>query len=177
MYRLKNDKRTLQSARWIYEAFSKLLKTNEFSKIKIKEIVEEANVGRTTFYRIFDSKRDILTYELDNQFKEIFSLLELENKTDRMVLLKVFLRYWNCNSLIVEQLIDIRKGYLLYEYFNDYLTNFFVDTSSFKQSELKYLSATRNAMLFSILVEWVKNGKRESPEQLVDLFERFAKLK
>ena len=51
MYHKKNDRRSIQSSDWIYEALKTLMLDKEYSKITITDIVNKANIGRTTFYR------------------------------------------------------------------------------------------------------------------------------
>lgn len=47
---------------YIMEAFILLLEEKSFSEITIKEITKKAGVNRSTYYRNFDSKEDIIIF-------------------------------------------------------------------------------------------------------------------
>lgn len=62
MYHIKADKRSLASARLISQGLNRLLQAKDFDSITVTDIVNEAGVGRATFYRLFDNTTDVLTY-------------------------------------------------------------------------------------------------------------------
>lgn len=60
---------------YILQVFQKLVQKKSFDKITVDNICREAQVGRTTFYRYFTDKYDILDYSV----KEIFRHAEEEH--------------------------------------------------------------------------------------------------
>ena len=97
MYHIKNDKRPIQSSQWIYEALKELMLEIDYSKIKITDIVNKANLGRTAFYRNFDTIDDILKMKCSEKFKEFRQYCIDYYKSDCFddnTFLKPFLRYW-----------------------------------------------------------------------------------
>jgi AcrR family transcriptional regulator len=64
-----------QSKELLANALAQLLSTKKFTQISIKEICEEAQVSRQTFYNLFDSKDDILRYYLEATMKTMFAPL------------------------------------------------------------------------------------------------------
>ena len=46
------------------DALIKILKTKSIEKISVPEIVEVASVGRTTFFRNFTTKNEVLTFKI-----------------------------------------------------------------------------------------------------------------
>ena len=58
------DVRKQKAEERIYEAIIALLKKESFDSISIKEILSVAKVSRTTFYRLFEDKYDLLNRTL-----------------------------------------------------------------------------------------------------------------
>lgn len=63
----------------IADALIRLMALKPFDKITIQEIVEQAQVGRATYFRNFSSKHEVITYKLirlwtrwaeEHQFKD-----------------------------------------------------------------------------------------------------------
>lgn len=55
---------------FILQAFQKLVQKKSFDKITVDNICREAQVGRTTFYRYFTDKYDILDYSIRETFRQ-----------------------------------------------------------------------------------------------------------
>lgn len=55
---------------YIVEALFRLMKKKPFAEITIGEITKTAGVNRSTYYRHFESKEDILYYFLDGVMRE-----------------------------------------------------------------------------------------------------------
>ena len=72
-----------------------LMKTKDFETITIKEITENAHVNRSTYYRNFKSKEDILKFQLRKITEEYINKFEsVEEKTEKN------------NDYIVEMIIN-----------------------------------------------------------------------
>ncbi len=50
------DRRRRKSREAIFAAFSELLSKKNFSQITVGEIIEQADIGRATFYSHFETK-------------------------------------------------------------------------------------------------------------------------
>ncbi len=57
---LQQDRRTQRTQRTLLDALINLLKVKHYDAISVKDIIEKANVGRSTFYAHYQTKDDLL---------------------------------------------------------------------------------------------------------------------
>lgn len=61
----KNDRRSQRTRQLLSEALVELIREKSYSAITVSDIIERANVGRSTFYVHYRDKDDLLVGELD----------------------------------------------------------------------------------------------------------------
>lgn len=67
------DKRQAKTRKAIIKAFVDLLKKNDFEKISVKDIIDAAEVGRSTFYAHFETKEDLARCICYDLYDHIFA--------------------------------------------------------------------------------------------------------
>ena len=109
----------------IVQSLIELMKTHEFEEITVKNISELAEVNRSTYYRNFKSKEDIIKYKLESMMDEY--LEEFESKHDRTkeayirTILETFLKHEEFLKIIHKQNQSYILQKVLVNYFNNIL--------------------------------------------------------
>jgi len=75
MYKDTNNSIAIQSKQWIVAALIDLMKQKSYPNITIKEIAQHADLDRSTFYRNFKSKEDVLRLYINNIVKDYIRML------------------------------------------------------------------------------------------------------
>lgn len=70
---MKTDRRISKTKKAVFAAFEKLLTEKRYEKLTIQEIIDGADIGRTTFYAHFQTKDDLLGEMCAELFDHIFS--------------------------------------------------------------------------------------------------------
>jgi len=178
LYHLTSKIKTHQSAELIYHALCELIKNKNINSITIKELVEEAGVGRATFYRLFDSIEDVLHYKCDASFVDLRQYIIQFRKSEQLIgpttstdLLKPLLRFWYLDSFIIEIIIKINRLDILMSNVESMFSIMFsqLDHNSNSDFQEEYFVSMRSGILFNILVTWIKNKKDIPPDTLADI--------
>ena len=75
------DRREEKTIETIYQAFTNLINTKDFDDITIQNILDEAKIGRSTFYCHFKTKNDLLLKISQDIFEHVFSHSLQEEKS------------------------------------------------------------------------------------------------
>lgn len=118
---LRMDRRTQKTKEAIYKAFNSLLLKKRYSKITIQEIIDNANVGRSTFYSHFETKDELLKSMCTDIIENIHSNnISLDN-TNPCSIIVPFLYHIKENQNIIRGVLSSNSGELLTTYFKKYL--------------------------------------------------------
>lgn len=66
------DRRIAKTRKAIFVAFDALIVKNDYAKISVQNIIDEADIGRSTFYEHFETKDDLLRAKCTDLFEHVF---------------------------------------------------------------------------------------------------------
>lgn len=67
------DRRQKKTRMAVYEAFTSLLETKSYGNITVQEIIDRADIGRSTFYSHFETKDELLKSLCTDIFEHVFA--------------------------------------------------------------------------------------------------------
>ncbi|MEM8862696.1 MAG: TetR/AcrR family transcriptional regulator [Chloroflexota bacterium] len=174
LYHIKNDQRSLRSAKTIYKALERLINNQPFDSIKVSELVKEADVGRATFYRNFDSIEDVLRWRCDQVVDQLAKYVDEYRSSQKggvfMPLLKPVFRFFYLHSSIVELLIAANRIDILQMALQNKLEANAQNPPTLNPPNqyVAYERIMHTSAAVNILAHWVQTGKKEAPDELAD---------
>ena len=177
------DRRQQKTRAAIFDAFEYLLSQKKYSKITIRDIIDQANVGRTTFYEHFETKDALLSEMCADLFHHIFSTEGPESSHDFP------LSQGDSRTVVTHILYHLREGrrsmirlisgesseiFLFYfkQYLDDMVLPFLMSGMEQKNERLPndFLRNHICGSFLNMVQWWIREGMQETPEQLSDYF-------
>lgn len=172
----KEDRRIRRTRKRLQDALIYLLRRKLLAKIQIKEIVEEADLSRTTFYQHFETKEQLLFSLMDDLFEkihaEVFHDRESGEGVDILQLLTSSFEQWQLHSEALQWVLQVENKDLL-------IAALRVHVETLKQEVDKHIRPTptfRNydryeysfvaGGLYMLVKEWIDNGMQEPAETM-----------
>ncbi len=177
MYHIKKDKRSQRSARLIGEALLQCLQDTDFSDITITQIQQVSFVGRATFYRLFDSLTDVLTWLNDEVIKTILAKAKEKKLTTARDMHLLFLETWMQEDRLLETVLNHEgicsfSADLLLED-SQLISDLFPQLT---ETELQFIIPISMNTLLTALKTWMEHGKKETPEELLSIIAKSYKF-
>ena len=66
------DRRIAKTRKAIFAAFDALIVRTDYSKISVQNIIDQADIGRSTFYEHFETKDELLRAKCTDLFRTHF---------------------------------------------------------------------------------------------------------
>ncbi|MEY8701311.1 TetR/AcrR family transcriptional regulator [Streptococcus ferus] len=105
------DRRIQKSKTAIYQAFISLLNQKAYDKMTVQEIIDLANVGRSTFYAHFDTKEALLEELCQELFQHTF--IERQEDKDLFGLTAHIFSHFRKNQDRIATLLLSKNSYFL----------------------------------------------------------------
>ncbi len=163
MYVKQTNNKAILSQNAILEAFIQLLTRKPMNEITISKLCMEAQVGRKTFYRNFETKEDILAFYIDKIYAEFERDLQNSNGNIIFTYLSFIKKYSSIMALLQKNNV---LHLLSSKFANQYQNYLPMLNHKVKQP---YKSAYVVAVVNAIVSEWAKREFKESIENIVKI--------
>lgn len=173
------DRRQKRTRNAIVESFSELMNRKKYESITVQDIIDEADIGRSTFYAHFETKDELLSSMCKEIFEHIFSK-EIKAESDHDFsnqghMLKKqlihLLYHLKTNKNIVCNILGGNSKYFFIDMMKEYLMLLFLKEIEPNCNVDKEYYTNHLVCDFSeLLCWWAKREMAETPERMIELF-------
>lgn len=171
------DRRQRKSRQAIFRAFTELLKEETYTKITVQQIIDRADVGRTTFYTHFETKDALLESLCAGIFEHVFSEELDKEKThdfsgerDTKARVTHILYHLQEHIEYLPGILSGDSGAVFMDYFKERLSGLF--SKAVPDSEAVPYDYLLHHMVndFAETIRWWARHRRYSPEEISAFF-------
>ena len=178
------DRRQQKTRMAIFSAFSALLAEKPYNKITVQEIINTANVGRTTFYAHFETKDDLLRALCEELFGHIINSaidctdthgLYSDDSAPESVFCHLLQHLQKSDSNILG-LLSCQNSEIFLRHFknslNDLVRSQFVERRRMKNAQIPqdFLINHISGSFVEMVLWWIKGRMKQTPEELDGYF-------
>ena len=174
------DRRQQKTRESIFKAFSILLEKKSYNRITVQEILDTANIGRSTFYAHFETKDELLKAVCKELFGHIIDSAMDKSHThglysNEKAPLSVFchlLQHLRENDNNILGLLSCENNEIFLRYFKDSLNELiqtqFVNHNRKQNQDLPqdFLVNHISCSFVEMILWWLKNKQKQAPEEL-----------
>ncbi|MBQ3075990.1 MAG: TetR/AcrR family transcriptional regulator [Clostridia bacterium] len=178
------DRRQKKTREAIFKAFTELLAQKNYNQISVQEIIDVADIGRTTFYAHFETKDYLLKDLCEDLFGHIIDTAmglphghyhcSCCNLNDSVFL--HLLRHLQENHSNILELLSSQNNEIFLRYFKSNLKKLiltqYADKGLLKKSKLPedYLVNHISSSFVETVEWWLSRKMKESPEEITEYF-------
>ena len=178
------DRRQQKTRTAIFSAFTSLLAEKSYSKITVQEIIDAANVGRTTFYAHFETKDDLLKELCEELFGHIIgSAMDCTHThglySDGSAPESVFchlLQHLQENDRNIIALLSCESSEMFLRFFKDSLNELvrsqFINQNRKANTDIPqdFLINHISGSFVEMVLWWIRGHRKQTPEDLERYF-------
>ena len=165
----------IRSKDMLSDALLTLMTQKSYSEISIGEITKEADLARRTFYRLFDSKDELLLYHMKSLWEKEAPLLYSHPDRSYQYTSFFHLSFWYKNKELAFLLYKNNLIGILFSFIDmispDIYKNRKPESSLIHHPDaFNYALAYSTGGALSVIWKWIGLGMKESPAELMQLF-------
>lgn len=164
---------SITTKRLLAESLKKIMKTRPLSKVSVKDIVNDCNLNRQTFYYHFKDIYDLVEWIYKKEAVEgIENYKSYETWADGFY--KIFLYIENNKEFCYNTLNSLSRTHLdmyLFSVINNLLMEVIEEISiniNVKECDKKFIADFYTHAFAGLVIQWMKDGMKEEPEVLIE---------
>ena len=178
--RRKRDRRILRTRDKLGDALVALMHEKHFDEITVQDVLDRAEVGRSTFYAHYRDKQDLFLSDVEDFFEGASTALNRQNANPKRLLpvreffahVRDMHKFYNAlgTSGKLDDVLALARGFFARS-IEDRLR------SAAAQMPPEWRSAHAHALagsVLSLLDWWIAKGMKADPQKIDDLFHRMA---
>lgn len=169
------ENQSIQTKKRVADGILKLMEEHPFQEITVTQICQEAVIARVTFYRLFETKEDVIRFYLHGLLSEFSKKFGPES--DSVKALRILFDNFPIPVPVLTMLVEQGLYTVLYSEFQSVIGHFFQKYAIEEMTDqmnrmnsyrINFIAST----LLNIFMTWVDNGCRESNEELIEIASR-----
>ena len=169
---MDEDRRVKRTQDAIVEALFALSIEKGYEHVSVKDIVDRANVGRTTFYAHYSDKDDLLDRVLGTLFSSISDMLSLDNTADISPARALFEHVDSHEHLQKAFNFDLISAKFQREVVLIVQRQLAKHTKTTDKRRLEMKAEVISGGLIASLKWWLKAGKPYSAKEMAEMFQQ-----
>ena len=174
------DRRQRKTRNAIFRAFTSLLEAKSYSSITVQDIIQKADIGRSTFYAHFDTKDELLKGLCAEIFDHVFSAVVPQEKAhdfsgsdvtiDQQ--LTHILYHLAENRHYIKGILSRESGELFMDYFKQRLKEVFTEHLEPELEDVpdQYVLHHMVSSFAEAVRWWLRDNPDYTPEEISDFY-------
>ncbi len=166
------DRRVQRTRQLLQTALSELILEKDYEKVTVQDVIDRANVGRSTFYAHFEDKEQLLLSGFEPLRAEFEDFLEGRSVTDETP--------WALSLAMFQQAQKQRGAYLTLTHVRKYLYGYLLNhlkqqlPKRNKSIPPELLAHYVASSFIALLTWWIDNDYPRSAEQMNEYFRQLV---
>lgn len=178
----KTDRRSKRTQQLIGNALVELMLEKRYDTITVQDILDRADIGRSTFYAHYTDKEDLLMSQIGRVIRQLHEYTATMGHTSAALLPSLeFFRHVREHRRLIHAFVWGRGGELLMKDFQAQVSNIVEQNlQSVMGSEiicslpLPVVANFVAGTLLMLLKWWFEHDLRSSPEEMDDMFQKLV---
>lgn len=165
------DIRVIRTQTALLEALEELIKTKKLSNITITELCTAAKINRNTFYyhynnifEFLDEHKQIILEDLN----EISEISKTHNKQNLVEVFTVLKKHPHFLNILISPNCDLDFFNDIFEIATSKSSIIYLKDPSNLSNKERLLCSYCNAGCNAVIITWIMNGMKETPEEIAD---------
>lgn len=169
---MAEDRRVRRTRRTLHEAFIELVLERGYERITVQDILDRADIGRSTFYAHFRDKEALLLASFDDMREQLSAAIGA--RPDRSATL--LFEHAHRHQVVYRALCGRQGGSLVHRHLHGLIGGLLREQLAGSSGDLPVdvVAEFHTSAILGLLVWWIDHDFCRGPEWLADVYRRLA---